>query len=66
MLTLLTLLLSIQPIPRVGNTCPPGFYAQSGYCTPSSGYRQEAIDRQGSTCPYGWYRSGDYCTRTPR
>ena len=67
--TLLALALVAQlgtPIPKVGASCPLGYYRQGDYCTPSTGVGRytEAIPKDGRSCPWGYYRQGDYCTRT--
>ena len=66
MTLLLTLLLQLSPIQRVGPSCPLGYYRSGGYCLPTSSpiQRREAVPLYGPTCPLGWYRSSSYCVRS--
>lgn len=53
------------PVPRVGSSCPLGFYVSSGYCVPSAGNKNQwAIQKEGPSCPFGSYPSGSYCVKS--
>jgi hypothetical protein len=55
-----------MPVPRVGNSCPLGFYASSGYCMPSSSNKNQwaVIKEKQQSCPLGSYASGSYCVKS--
>jgi hypothetical protein len=68
MLTLALLLVQATPITKIGNSCPFGYYSQSGYCVPMRALEQrtQSIPRTSAPCPFGTYKAGDYCTWSPR
>jgi len=48
-------------MPRVGKSCPSGYYKSGEYCVQGSDRARTAIERAGKSCPSGYYRSGEYC-----
>lgn len=54
----------VQPLPRVGNGCPLGYYSSGSYCVPSKSTSQGSIQKVGGSCPLGFYASGAYCTES--
>ena len=48
-------------MPRVGSSCPSGYFKSGEYCVQGSDRAKPAIERAGKSCPSGYYRSGEYC-----
>jgi hypothetical protein len=68
MLTLAFLLAQLQPIQKIGTTCPLNYYTSAGYCVYNStglAPRRESIPRTSTTCPLGTHTNGNYCTWSP-
>jgi len=65
MLGLTLVLLTANPVVRVGNTCPPGYMLSASYCIPRSQQTRPAIERSGEDCPTGYFTTPNYCTKFP-
>ncbi|RZN30497.1 hypothetical protein [Bradyrhizobium sp. Leo121] len=60
----LIILAEALPVPRstTSSSCPTGYHASGGCCTPTSSKSRPAVPRSGS-CPSGWTASGNFCVK---
>ena len=66
LLTLSITAIAQEPIPKIGNQCPTGYYSSGDFCKPFDHYTNKddpVIEKVGNTCPPGFRSSGDYCKR---